>query len=144
MKKNRSRAYVHDRLYALADKLLKRHNPCHGCITHNCFSYGNDSRCCMGCPHFKNGCTVKALYCKLWLCHSVGAQQYALVRRLERLERIAKKYNLLVARASRWETLRYGEALPNDVWWLYHHDGYVNRTGIHKKLDALLAVGGPS
>lgn len=53
-----------------ADAFLAKHNPCrikpnpNGGIT--CMA-GNG--CCQGCRHLrKEGCSVKALACKLWLC----------------------------------------------------------------------------
>lgn len=129
--KNRTREYVHDRLYLLADKMLKRHNPCHKCIVHNCFNE-TPQRCCEGCPHFNNGCTVQALYCKLWLCDRIRNRK--LRARLQSLYRIAKKYDLLVVRASREETLEFGEQLADDEWWIYYADFHKTREQIHKWL----------
>lgn len=137
--KNRSREYVHDRLYELADKLLKRHNPCAKCWATNCYHEHVTQRCCEGCVYFKKGqgCTVKALYCKLWICGAV-TNQAQLRRRLQRLRKIAEKYNLLVARGSREETLEFGEQLNTDPWWLYyatrHHDTLKNREKAHNQL----------
>lgn len=126
MKKNRTREYVHDRLYALAAKMLERHNPCHGCIVNNCFNDDSEARCCEGCPYFKEGqgCTVQALYCKLWLCSYLkrSASNWYLMDRMHTLQRIAEKYGLLVARASREETLEFGERLATNPWWLYDRD----------------------
>lgn len=122
--KNRSREYVHDRLYELASKMLKRYNPCAECFATNCYRQHATERCCEGCPYFKNGCTVEALYCKLWLCRSVKLKGNTtfIAKRLHTLERIARDYDLLLARATRKETLEFGEALSGDQWWLYYRD----------------------
>lgn len=125
MAKNRTREYVHDRLYALAAKLQARYDPCKDCIATNCFNEG-PQRCCTGCPHFKEGqgCTVQALYCKVWLCWNLHRQPryWLVIERMNLLKAIAEKYNLLVARASRDETLEFGERLADDQWWLYDSD----------------------
>lgn len=118
--KARTREEVHDKLYALADKLLKRHNPCANCWAKNCYREHSTQRCCEGCIYFKEGvgCTTQALYCKLWLC--AKPRQPELRKKLRRLWSIADKYGLLVARASREETLEFGEQLHSVQWWLYY------------------------
>jgi hypothetical protein len=137
--KNRTREYVHDRLYILADKLLKRYDPCRNCILTNCYNEDEKARCCVGCPHFKegHGCTVQALYCKVWLCTPEKLHNRHLAFRLDLLRRIADKYNLLVARASRAETLEFGEQLASYPWRLYERDWHgKSRRSSHKQLRA--------
>ena len=61
---------MHDYVYDKANVLFNEHNPCAVrdgmCISGR--NGGNDF-CCYGCKHLdENGCTVKALSCKLWLC----------------------------------------------------------------------------
>lgn len=115
--KQRNRADVYDRLYVLADKLLKRTNACATCPV-GC--HGKDVMpskigCCFGCPHSgPQGCTVESLACKLWLCsRELGGLRSLmrpglLERKLDRLRRIAEHYNIYVARASKEESLANG------------------------------------
>lgn len=64
----------YDELYDKADKLLKECNPCKikcgSCQANRIDPKYNSTKqlCCGGCPYWKNGCTVKSLACKLWLC----------------------------------------------------------------------------
>ena len=79
----------YDRIYDAANDALKRHNPCQiqrdeaGVVS--CADtrrsaqnkYGTpvekaQSLCCGGCQHLSpQGCTVKSLSCKLWLCTTI-------------------------------------------------------------------------
>jgi hypothetical protein len=67
----------YDELYDKADKLLKEYNPCRikcgSCQANRIDPKYNSTKqlCCGGCPYWKNGCTVKSLACKLWLCGPV-------------------------------------------------------------------------
>ena len=65
----------YDALYDRAQRILDIWKPClrkadgFPCLT--------GSFCCGGCSHLsKNGCTVRALSCKVWLCH----EAYGLVK----------------------------------------------------------------
>jgi len=61
------------------DWLIKEVNPCKADIKDGYFTCvrcpdpreGNG--CCGGCKHFKDGCTVKSLFCKMWLCREALA-----------------------------------------------------------------------
>lgn len=58
--------YVYDKL----DVLFKKYNPC-AVRNDTCISGRNGciNFCCDGCKHLsENGCTVKALSCKFFLC----------------------------------------------------------------------------
>ena len=58
----------YDRIYAEAQALLDKYKPCQGPNGALCIL---GSFCCSHCPHLgPTGCTVKALWCKLWLCET--------------------------------------------------------------------------
>jgi hypothetical protein len=65
----------YDAIYKEVDKLIKQYNPC-GLKDGTCFKFRkkedpshHDNFCCNGCEHLgPNGCTVKALACKLSFC----------------------------------------------------------------------------
>lgn len=59
-------------LYAEAKEILMKHSPCgfgnreDGRV---CAGSSHKEACCRGCKNLADfGCTVKALYCKVWLC----------------------------------------------------------------------------
>lgn len=73
---------VYDAIYYLADLILKKHNPClvvplcnieeHKRNRHSvsCISRGGGYTCCSSCRYLGiNGCKVKCLACKLFLCY---------------------------------------------------------------------------
>ncbi len=83
---------LYDRVYDIADRLLKKHNPCNihkgrgknknllFCKSHKNKYGGFKQLCCSGCDNSpeigkshwsKSGCTVKALACKLYLCPDI-------------------------------------------------------------------------
>lgn len=118
--KTRTRSEVYDRLYVLASKMLDRYQPCQRCPTPCAYFGGKRSGCCTGCPFAgPTGCTVQSLGCKFWLCGE--AEWYAsshLLARLRLLRRIARKYNVDYARATKDEVLQLTE--ERDVWFLYN------------------------
>lgn len=61
---------MYDFLYNAAEIVLNKHNPCgFDTETGEC-RMGATNGCCTGCPHLTgDGCTVKSLMCKLWLCN---------------------------------------------------------------------------
>lgn len=72
-----TRSEHYDDLYERGSNLLKMHNPCNirqegeKWVCNN--TRGGLEWCCGGCKHLgPNGCTVKALSCKLWLCNQVA------------------------------------------------------------------------
>lgn len=84
----------YDRLYDKADAVLKEHNPCQirrdedGIVRcadvrrkmqlkgYDYMKHQQTQLCCTACPHLgPNGCTVKALSCKLWLCSTLRDQE---------------------------------------------------------------------
>ncbi len=102
----RTKEEIYDFLYDLADMEIRKHNPCKvedGKCIRGYF-------CCRGCKHLSSvGCTVKGLYCKIWLCQSVlqklhekTPESLTLLRAIGELAGI---YGLLQYRRSKEETL---------------------------------------
>ena len=94
---------LYDRIYNIADRLFKKHNPCNICTKNKklcCTGYptGRERLCCEGCWDMKTdhyslfGCTTKCLACKIYLCTSVNKENKLLVHRLFRLRDIAHRY----------------------------------------------------
>lgn len=98
----------YDRLYGLADKLFKKYNPCQ-IKDGNCIM--NSNCCCQGCEYLgKSGCTVKALACKLHICGAYvwrDGSNEKLIKRLFRLQRIAKELDIWFVRSSKEETFNF-------------------------------------
>lgn len=68
---------LYDIFYDIGQRILDKHNPCQ-IKDKKCIGkvYANESFCCNGCEFLtKNGCRVKALWCKLWLCAGVLYEQ---------------------------------------------------------------------
>lgn len=107
-----SRCY--DELYAQADAVLKRHNPCQirkeadgtfSCEdsrTHPAGSRGSQL-CCGGCEHLgPQGCTVKSLACKVWTCQTLKDAKHPVVQELYQIKKAADRdYVPLGFRASK-------------------------------------------
>ena len=90
---------LYDRIYDIADRLIKKHNPCKihtknkklCCVTH---PMGKERLCCTGCwdnnggtDHYSFfGCAVKCLKCKTHLCGRAERENKLLHKRLHRLE----------------------------------------------------------
>ena len=91
---------LYDRIYDIADRLIKKHNPCNILRIKDllyCHDYtkkygGSTQLCCACCKkHWsEKGCTVKALGCKLFLCYST--KNKILRRRFQRLRNYACKH----------------------------------------------------
>jgi len=98
---------LYDRIYDIADKLIKKHNPCKihtkdkklCCI---CYSTGSPygRLCCGGCwekitDHYSLfGCITKCLACKLYLCPTAKGKHRRLSNQLYRLKQFARKHSL--------------------------------------------------
>ena len=100
---------LYDRIYNIADRLLKKHNPCKIHIKDKklcCMGYptGKNRLCCYNCFHEKIdhwsffGCTVKCLSCKLYLCDRIIEKNKQLFNRLCRLKGFAYKHGLVSTR----------------------------------------------
>ena len=67
-KSNRAKLELYDRLYDIGNFLLKKYNPC-SIKRGTCNGPYATSFCCDGCKYkTSKGCSVKSLWCKLWLC----------------------------------------------------------------------------
>lgn len=97
---------LYDRIYDIADRLIKKHNPCkiHTKNKKLCCVDSPRGRwrlCCNNCFNEKIdhwsffGCTVKCLSCKLYLCDVVIEKNKQLSNRLYRLKQFARKYGLV-------------------------------------------------
>jgi hypothetical protein len=93
---------LYDNLYHRAGLILARHNPC-SLKEGSCLQAGG--HCCKNedvCRYLgDNGCTVKALTCKLWLCDVAREKFPQCARALDGLAIIAKEYSLLATRTSK-------------------------------------------
>ena len=130
---------LYDLIWAKADRLIKQYNPCNirytdnglrcnnACMVKDC---GNDL-CCGGCKWLdkKIGCTVKSVGCKVGTCWE-GSTWYDIfeddlslinipdtfITQMDRLRKIAFRYNLSAYRMSKEETLK----------WRLHNDQITN------------------
>ena len=95
---------IHNALYDRASKLIRQQNPCQiqagpHCATCAASRLGHETNrglCCEGCKFLgANGCTVKALGCKLWTCRTAGnnLEGWAF-RHLDKLSRRARRLTL--------------------------------------------------
>jgi len=100
---------IYDRIYDIADRLFKKHNPCNihiknkivlcnefPHIENNKFSQQcNSLLCCGGCKHKSmTGCTIKCLPCKLFFCSYIRQYNEKLSKRLLRLKRFTAKQGI--------------------------------------------------
>lgn len=90
-----------------ANSVLAQYRACKDCPVGNPHGQEEYTRnwCCHGCKHHSpNGCTVEALFCKLWLCSKERAKQPQLYRELVLIKNA--NHQLLVFRGSKEESLR--------------------------------------
>ena len=96
---------LYDRIYDIADRLIKKYNPCKIHIKDKklyCTGYPTGSLhgrlCCEGCwekkiDHYSLfGCTTKCLPCKTYLCMSAGKENRLLAHRLFKLRDFVIKH----------------------------------------------------
>ena len=103
---------LYDRIYDIADRLFKKYNPCDiriennkvlcACKLHT--TYRQKALCCqrtdgINCKYWLDGCTVKCLPCKLFVCNYIiydcNRKYKNFVHRLEWLRDIAIKHSIL-------------------------------------------------
>ncbi len=109
----------YEELYNKASEILKKYNPCQ-IENDNCISgrksierkdiYGSFKFCCQGCKHLSpNGCTVKALYCKTWICNYLQQNGFGwgseFAKEMREVIAEADRYDLLKFRSSKEESL---------------------------------------
>jgi len=99
---------IYDRIYDIADRLIKKYNPCNIHTTEAgfilCKEYNNINSvkyvqqngyflCCSRCKHqSKTGCPIRCLPCKLFCCWYITNK--LLKKRLRKLQDIAEKYRI--------------------------------------------------
>ena len=93
-------------LYAAGERILKRHNPCK-VVNGKCL---DGDFCCSGCRHLSSeGCTVKCLQCKLWLCWKARKANPEVSNKLRALDIIARRNDISFMRTSKKRSLRIAE-----------------------------------
>jgi hypothetical protein len=104
--KTKFKSSTYDRIYDIADRLFKKHNPCNiqvkdnktKCTGNN--SYIHNYLCCQRyndrCKYWNKGCTVKCLACKLFACGAiqVDKKNNSFIKTLSKLHRITNRYGL--------------------------------------------------
>lgn len=88
---------LYDRIYDIADRLIKKYNPCNihtknGKTICNYKHNVTPKLCCSGCTVWNNGCTIKSLGCKLFLCQAITNK--TLKKRFSKLRNYSRKYGL--------------------------------------------------
>jgi len=130
---------LYDKLYESADRLFKKYNPC-GIEAGICLSvrmdhgetarYGHhrDTLCCTGCEyHTSSGCTVKAIYCKLWICDRV--RKYGdpifvvkidrLWKRSRPLRQYSAEQSVRISKEDYMKGVRVNRNGQLFIWWSY-------------------------
>lgn len=114
---NKELGCLYDGLYLAGQRLLDKYKPCNirpsgkldkgGSALMFCTGYNSPWYCCCGgCKYIgKNGCTVKALSCKLWLCIEVKRANPELAKKMQSLLRIASEHGLLSLRTPKEQVL---------------------------------------
>ena len=99
---------IYDKIYDIADRLIKKHNICNIhttksgfvlCKQYHHYSFVDKQQeqgnflCCTNCKHqSKTGCPIKCLPCKLFCCGSIDNE--IVIKRISRLRKIAEKYGI--------------------------------------------------
>lgn len=87
---------IYDRIYDIADRLIKKHNPCNihadGTKVSCTYRLCETRLCCGGCGgrYWDSGCTVKCLACKLFLCGAI--KHKVLQKRFQKLREYGRKH----------------------------------------------------
>jgi hypothetical protein len=95
------RMIMYDMMFAMGDTLIKVYNPCKISVhpTEGVVCYRGHP-CCGGCEHLdSNGCMVKCLRCKLYLCF--WYENSRLMQNLYMIKTVAGGLDLLSMRTSR-------------------------------------------
>ena len=97
------RQRLYDRLYDIGNFLLKKYNQC---LIKNgkCNGPFRTEFCCYDCKYLtKKGCSIKCLWCKLWLC---GTGSDHLLEQFKILNHLSKLNNLESPRRSKQYTMQ--------------------------------------
>jgi hypothetical protein len=100
IKSKKALSKLYDALYRRASDLFREYDPCKirhmaggevSCIAHS--TRNLKTTCCCGyCKWLgPNGCRVKALYCKVWICSTLSGENPKLERQLRHLSAILEK-----------------------------------------------------
>jgi len=92
-----AKSQLYDILLAIGQEILDYYNPCdwRDGKCRRMRSSKDDEGCCEGCEHLsRNGCTVKSLGCKLWLCESQKLMFKECENELEILRRVADDFGI--------------------------------------------------
>lgn len=101
LKTLKDRKKLYNRLYDISNFLLKKYNPCK---IENDHCIMSKNFCCIGCKYLTNkGCSVKCLWCKLWMC---GAGSDHLRKQLWTLNSISRLNFLEYPRASKERAMK--------------------------------------
>lgn len=113
---------LYDRIYDIADRLFKKYNPCNIHTKNNktrCMNklYKHNYLCCCmwsnECKHSKNGCTIKCLACKLFMCSRIFY-----VYDKNGIQKINKKYKHFVNKITRLKRIVNRHGLSNMDYFL--------------------------
>jgi len=116
------RSLMFDYLYSEASKLMEEYDPCKikdgECERGRRIKKGtwrgwaaHENFCCYDCKYLTdNGCSVQALWCKLWVCSPDLEEELPLDFKIKQRDLLEKAKGLLVGRGSKEDSLKYGEA----------------------------------
>lgn len=127
-----TREKLYDELYNQLVEEQKKLSLCQWCKINGKMTCLRDKThvqngCCGGCNHFSNGCKVKSLMCKMWMCKEIFAknkgkkefQKYLIL--LEDInKRIQDNEIPLVFRGSKRETFsnkKIKRVVVRKLWW---------------------------
>jgi len=113
IKSRKALSKLYDVLYRKASDLFREYDPCKirhmptgeiACVAHATLN-SKMTCCCGNCKWLgRNGCRVRALYCKVWICSTLRGKNPKLERQLRHLSAIASRHDLLHIRASKKES----------------------------------------
>ena len=100
------RSFIYDFLYLLADTSIKRADPCNIHATDTGEIVCMRGRpCCNSCRYLRdNGCTIRCLRCKLYICGGVGEHD-RLRDLLCTARKIAYEYDICYIRTTKAEVI---------------------------------------
>jgi len=101
---------IYDHLYDQGQQVLNKFHPCHaGYLTCKQITF-----CCGNCEYLSSeGCTTKALWCKLWLCYSArDSNNKECKERLFALKMLSNAAGFTDGRISKKDNLHYIRNVP--------------------------------
>jgi hypothetical protein len=150
---------LYDRVYDIADKLIKKHNPCNihthrgvlCCAEYKYNKYYKNSKlqralCCANCNDStsnkrksywsKEGCTTKCIACKLFYCHYVTNKP--LIKALRKLNDYSKKHLIQFKGHNYKQPIIWKYYFPKDLWLknLEQQNKQIRRSNERRKLKS--------